>query len=236
MIKMPEADQQITVLLVEDDENLGFILEDNLEMEGYRVVRCLDGEAGWVAFHENTVDLCVLDVMLPKKDGFSLAEAIRKQNKAVPVVFLTARSMKEDRIKGFRVGGDDYITKPFSVEEFLLRVEAILKRTYQTPTKADQHTKFELGTFVFDPDNQLLIRKGKEQSLTTKEAKLLRLLCLHKNQTLTRETATKVIWGDDDYFMGRSMDVYIAKLRKYLKAEPQIKINNVHGVGFRLEV
>lgn len=182
--------------------------------------------------------MCILDVMMPKKDGFSLAEEIRRTNTQVPIIFLTAKSLKEDRIKGFQSGADDYITKPFSTEELSLRIKAILKRTQVDLLDQIEQNEdiYQLGKYVFDNKNMLLKIGKVEKSLTKKEASLLKLLCLHKNRLLPRDVALTTIWGDNDYFIGRSMDVFIAKLRKYLKDDPDIAITNVHGTGFRLEI
>jgi two-component system OmpR family response regulator len=224
-----------TLLLVEDDDSLGFMLKDNLEMAGYEVRLCRDGAKGLTAFHSGNYHLCIFDVMLPLKDGFTLATDVRKYNQKIPIIFLTAKSQKEDRIKGFKLGGDDYITKPFSLEEFLLRVEAVLKRVYQQPTAADQSHQFAFGNSRFDFNNQLLSINGKATKLTNKEAKLLKILVQHKNQVVERDVIMKTIWEDDGYFVARSMDVFISKLRKFLSPDPSLTINNVHSVGYRLE-
>jgi len=226
------------ILLVEDDPNLCMVLEDYLEMTGYEIISSADGEDGLSIFKKNRFDICVFDVMMPKKDGFSLASEVRKLNTDIPIVFLTAKSLKEDRIKGFQVGCDDYITKPFSTEELNYRIKAILKRTSsRKPDKIpEEETVFVFGNFTFDSVNMILISPGKEQRLTRKESELLKVLCLNRNQLLTRETALKTVWGNDDYFIGRSMDVFITKLRKYLKEDPRVMITNVHGTGFKFEV
>lgn len=224
-----------TLLLVEDDEHLGFMLKDNLEMVGYKVRLCRDGEKGLTAFHNDEYQLCILDVMLPLKDGFSLAQDLRRYNQKIPIIFLTAKSQKEDRIKGFKLGGDDYITKPFSLEEFLLRVEAVLKRVYDRTTLADQKHQFFIGKSSFDYNNQTLSIHGKLTLLTNKEARLLRMLALNKNQVVERDVIMKTIWEDEGFFVARSMDVFISKLRKYLKGDPSLKISNIHGVGYRLD-
>ena len=223
------------LLLVEDDESLGFMLKDNLEMSGYGVRLCRDGEKGLTAFHNDTYQLCILDVMLPRKDGFSLAEDIRRYNQKIPIIFLTAKNQKDDRVKGFKLGGDDYITKPFGLEEFLLRVEAILKRVYDYPTRADQKYLFSIGKYTFDYHNQLLTIKGKSIKLTNKEARLLKIMVQHKNQVIERDVIMKTIWEDEGYFVARSMDVFISKLRKYLADDSTVRISNVHGVGYRLD-
>lgn len=228
---------RIKVLLVEDDLNLGFVIQDHLRNEGYSVDLEKDGYSGFQKFYNTGYDLCILDVMLPKKDGFTLAEDIRKIDQKVPILFLTAKSLTEDKIKGFKIGADDYLTKPFSFDELDLRLKAILKRA--TPPSEDAPKKrdvFALGAFEFDYPNLNLKHSDGERSLTKKEAELLRMLCLHKDQVLTREMALTVVWGSDDYFLGRSMDVFITKLRKYLKLDERVKIMNVHGVGFKLIV
>jgi two-component system, OmpR family, response regulator len=226
------------ILLVEDDPNLSEVVKDYLEMEGYDIVRAFDGEEGLTVFYRHIFDLCLIDVMMPKKDGFSLVEEMRLLNKEVPVIFITAKSMKEDRIKGFRMGCDDYLCKPFSTEELSLRVQAVLKRCQikLSESGAVNKDQFELGKFIFDYSNMTLKSDLIIQNLTRKEADLLRLLVVNKNQLLKRETALKLVWGDDDYFIGRSMDVFITKLRKYLKEDESITITNVHGTGFKLEI
>ncbi|OJJ14280.1 two-component system response regulator [marine bacterium AO1-C] len=224
---------EIKILLVEDDNNLGQLLQEYLQIKGYPTTLRRDGEAGLDTYQTQTFQLCILDVMLPKMDGFSLAEKIREQDKTVPIIFLTAKSMKEDAIKGFKVGADDYIHKPFSMEELLLRIEAIMRRVGQNETISEQQY-FEVGSFSFDYGTQKLQRNGESKKLTSKEADLLKMLCEHKNQTLERSKALKKIWLDDNYFNARSMDVYITKLRKYLKSDENIQIVNVHGQGFKL--
>ncbi len=226
------------ILLVEDDPNLSEILKDYLEMLDYEIVRSYDGESGLATFYRQSFDLCLVDVMMPKKDGFTLAEEIRRINKEVPIIFITARSFKEDRIQGFKVGCDDYICKPFSTEELSLRVQAVLKRCQLKLSNARPAEKelYEIGIFSFDYSNMSLKSPDHLQQLTRKEADLLRLLVINTNQLLKREVALKMVWGDDDYFIGRSMDVFITKLRKYLREDPRISISNVHGTGFKLEV
>lgn len=224
------------ILLVEDDPNLGYILHESLEMHGYEVKLCTDGEEGTTAFFRNSFDLCLIDVMLPKKDGFTLAREIRKINQEIPIIFLTAKSLKEDRIEGFKIGGDDYITKPFSMEELVLKIQAVLKRSQGT-AKADLENKiYAIGDYEFDYNQQVLRIADKQQKLTYKEAEVLNLLCRYKNAILEREVALKLIWGDDSFFNARSMDVYITKLRKYLQQDERIEITNVHGRGFKLMV
>lgn len=224
------------ILLIEDDPNLGFILQENLELQGYAVERCADGEAGLQAFLKQTFDLCLLDVMLPKKDGFTLARELRKTSQEMPIIFLTAKSLKEDRIEGFKIGGDDYITKPFSMEELVLRIQAVLRRSKAAPFEKETASSFQIGSYIFNAEQQTLQHGEESQKLTAKEAELLRLLCLHMNEVLEREVALKLIWGEDNYFNARSMDVFISKLRKYLAADERIEIRNVHGKGFRLRV
>ncbi|WP_020530981.1 response regulator transcription factor [Flexithrix dorotheae] len=222
------------ILLVEDDLNLGQILNEYLNVKGYETTLCRDGEQGFTAFKRENYDLCIFDVMMPKVDGFTLADKVRKTNTEVPIIFLTAKSLKEDAIKGFNVGADDYVTKPFSMEELLLRIKAILRRTNKTEEEDNLQTKFEIGKFSFDFSSQKLTIGDLEQKLTSKESALLRMLCLHKNQVLDRSKALKKIWFDDNYFNSRSMDVYITKLRKFLKADENLQIINVHGQGFKL--
>ena len=229
--------ERMRVLLVEDDLNLGFVIQDHLRNEGYQADLEKDGFAGFQKFYNQGYDLCILDVMLPKKDGFTLAEDIRKIDQQVPILFLTAKSMTEDKIKGFKLGADDYMTKPFSFDELNLRIKAIMKRAKPSDDAPSQDRDvFELGQFEFDYKNLALKHPSEERTLTKKEAELLRMLCLHRDQVLTREMALTVVWGSDDYFLGRSMDVFITKLRKYLKLDERIKIMNVHGVGFKLIV
>lgn len=221
------------ILLVEDDASLGFVIKDNLNHRGYTVTLCIDGEEGQTIFNERDFDVCVLDVMMPRQDGFSLAKAIREKNSNVPILFITAKSMLEDKIEGFTSGGDDYIVKPFSIEELCLRIEVFLRRS--TPQGVSNEVSFSLGDFRFDCKNLTLQNSSGCKTLTQKEADVLKLLCLNKDRVLKREEILKSVWGDDDYFMGRSLDVFISKLRKYLKGDPSVEIVNYHGVGFRLE-
>ena len=222
----------IKILLVEDDPNLGFVIKDNLQHHGYEVSLAANGEEGEHYFQNHEFDLCILDVMMPKKDGFSLAQSIRQKNKNIPILFVTAKSMLEDKLSGFQSGGDDYIIKPFSMEELRMRIDVFLSR----PTKVETSDNFNLGDFVFDVHNLRLVHPAGEKTLTQKEADVLRLLCQHKDRVLKRDEILKKVWGDDDYFLGRSMDVFISKLRKYLKEDDRVQIVNYHGVGFRLEV
>ncbi|MCE2997331.1 MAG: response regulator transcription factor [Cyclobacteriaceae bacterium] len=220
------------ILLVEDDPNLGFVIKDNLIHKGYQTTLCTNGEEGLQMFLDRSFDICILDVMMPKKDGFSLAQSIREKNTEVPILFITAKSMLEDKINGFHAGGDDYIVKPFSMEELYLRIEVFLRRTKSTTTESC----FELGQFTFDWHTLTLKHSSGSKTLTQKEAEVLKLLCANKERVMKREEILTTVWGDDDYFMGRSLDVFISKLRKYLKEDPKVEIVNYHGVGFRLEV
>ena len=226
------------ILLVEDDPNLGMLLQDYLQLKGkFDVVLAKDGEEGLKAFTSNRFDLCILDVMMPKKDGFTLGRDIRKINATIPIIFATAKTMIEDKSEAYNLGGDDYITKPFRIEELLLRINALLKRLTDSDKKesaAAQETNFNIGNYHFDYTAQLISTGEKQQKVSTKEAELLRLLCLKKNEVLTREEALISIWHDDNYFNGRSMDVFLSKLRKYLKDDPKVEIINVHGRGYKL--
>lgn len=224
------------LLLVEDDPNLGRLLADYFEAKGYEVTLRENGEEGYKAFKEADFDLLVLDVMMPVKDGFSLARDIRTLDEHVPMIFLTAKTMQEDTLEGFRTGADDYITKPFSMEELLARVETVLKRVGKQEEVEGDPYRFQIGSFQFDHRDRILERNGDRVELTSKENDLLLLLCRKKNELLEREEALKAVWGDDSYFSGRSMDVYITRLRKYLKEDPNIRIDNVHGRGFQLTV
>ncbi len=224
--------EKIKILLAEDDNNLGTLLKEYLTVKGYDVQLEKDGEKAYRAFKNDRFDLCIFDIMMPKKDGITLAKDIRIDDDKTPIIFLTAKSMKEDVIEGFKSGGDDYLTKPFSMEELLLRIQAILKRS--KGIHKEKQTVFQLGDTVFDSNKQTLTKNGEEKKLTTKESELLRLLCENKGEILERNYALKAIWEDDNYFNARSMDVYITKLRKHFKDEPKIQILNVHGRGFKL--
>lgn len=225
------------LLLAEDDPNLGEILKDYLELKGkFDVFLAVDGEQALKIFNKEKFDLCILDVMMPKKDGFTLAKEIRKFNQEVPIIFATAKGMMEDKTSAYGVGGDDYITKPFRVEELLLRINALLKRVSTQESMAIEQlpSTFTIGNYYFDYTNQYLMLEDHKQKLSTKEAELLRMLCLNKNDVLTREEALIKIWHDDNYFNGRSMDVFLSKLRKYLRDDPSVEIVNVHGKGYKL--
>lgn len=225
------------ILLVEDDPGLGFIIQDTLKNEGYTVHLSRDGKEGLKQFNERSYDLCLLDVMMPKKDGFELAKDIRKIAPRVPIIFLTAKSMIEDKVSGFKAGGDDYITKPFSNEELLLRIEAVLKRSIDSGEQArEEVSTYTLGHYTFHPETFHLKGPNFSKNLTRKEAGILKLLCEHRDKVIERELITNLVWGDDSYFVGRSLDVFITRLRKYFQEDARVSITNVHGVGFRLEV
>lgn len=227
------------LLLAEDDENLGLLLKEYLIAKGFDTDLFGDGELAYTGFKKNEYNICVLDIMMPKKDGISLARDIRLINQNVPIIFLSAKNLKEDVLEGFRTGADDYITKPFSMEELIFRIEAILRRTTQDAnTTGGEQSVFKLGRFTFDPRKQILTNEEKDEQvkLTTKESELLRLLCNNANKVLERNFALKTIWIDDNYFNARSMDVYITKLRKHLKEETSVEIINVHGKGYKLIV
>ena len=217
-------EDKLRILLCEDDENLGTLTREYLEDKGFKAELFADGEAGYKAFLKGKYDICLLDVMMPKKDGYQLAQEIRAINSDVPIIFLTAKALKEDILEGFKIGADDYITKPFSMEELVMRIEAILRRVKGKKGKE----------FTFDTQRQVLFTDDKSDNLTTKESELLSLLCAHMNEILERNFALKTIWIDDNYFNARSMDVYITKLRKKLKDDPTIEIINIHGKGYKL--
>ncbi len=225
-------DHKMKVLLCEDDENLGMLLREYLQAKGYDTELYGDGEAGYKAFMKEKFDICVFDVMMPRKDGFTLAKEIRQTNQDVPIIFLTAKTLKEDILEGFKIGADDYLTKPFSMEELTFRMEAILRRVKGKKTR--DRTLYRIGSFTFDTQKQILSREGESVKLTTKESELLGLLCAHANEILQRDYALKTIWIDDNYFNARSMDVYITKLRKHLKADENVEIINIHGKGYKL--
>lgn len=225
---------QIRLLLVEDDPNLGGLLVEYLRAKGLDAELRTDGQEGWEAYTKGKYDLLVLDVMMPVKDGFTLAKEIRAKDQATPIIFLTAKSMKEDTLEGLSHGADDYMTKPFSMEELLLRITAVLRRARGVQPTTEEPEYFTFGASTFDPRKQILTTPQGERRLTTKESDLLRLLCAHEDDILERSTALNEVWGNDNYFSGRSMDVYIAKLRKYLREDPSLEIMNVHGRGFRL--
>ena len=222
-----------TILYVEDDESLGFVTRDNLEIAGYEITHCTDGLEALGHIKNTTFDLCLLDVMLPEMDGFTLATEIRKRDTHIPILFLTAKSLKEDRIHGLRLGADDYITKPFSIEELILKVEVFLRRSKKIGTLINP-SFLKLGQFELDHKNLSLAIAGNTRKLTQREADLLKFLIENKNQVIQRSLILEKIWGENDYFLGRSLDVFISRLRKYLKTDTTLKIENIHGVGFRL--
>lgn len=223
---------KLNILLAEDDDNLGLLLNTFLKAKGFHVDLARNGSIAYQMFNEKSYDFLILDVMMPEMDGFSLAKEIRETDKDVPILFLTAKALKEDKLEGFAVGADDYLTKPFSMEELLARITAILKRTKSDEGKTA--AVYKVGRFSFDADKRVINIDGEDVKLTTKENHLLKLLSKNKNEVLDRQAALRAIWGDDNYFNGRSMDVYIAKLRKILKDDPSIEIMNVHGKGFKL--
>lgn len=220
------------ILYVEDDESLGFVTKDNLELKGYQITHCTDGASALTTARSGEFDLCLLDVMLPERDGFSLATEIRQWDDHIPIIFLTAKSLKEDKIQGLRLGGDDYITKPFSVEELVLKIEVFLRRNRKT-NATYSNGNLSIGQFEFDHKNLTLNLGEDGRKLTQKEADLLKLLYENKNQIIKRSVILEKIWGEDDYFLGRSLDVFISRLRKYLKADTALQVENIHGVGFR---
>lgn len=226
-------DQKIRILLAEDDANLGMLLKEYLRAKGFDTVLCEDGELAYQAFQTQMFDLCIFDVMMPKKDGFTLARDIRQENSEIPIIFLTAKNMKEDVLEGFKLGADDYMSKPFSMEELLLRIEAVLRRSSGLKPEDEQEV-FKVGKLTFNAKKQTLFDGDIETKLTTKESELLRLLCMNANKVLERNYALKHIWADDNYFNARSMDVYITKLRKHLRKDPSVEIINVHGKGYKL--
>jgi len=226
--------KKMNILLTEDDPNLGMLLRDYLEAKGYRVSLAVNGKKGYELFNQGNFDMCILDVMMPVKDGFTMAEEIRQTDKNIPIIFLTAKTMKEDKQRGFETGADDYITKPFSMDELLMRMNAILRRTQVDVNRPMKQEPIKVGEFMFDFDTQVLSRNGEKRKLTTKENDLLQLLCANRYDILDRNYTLNRIWGDDNYFNSRSMDVYIAKLRKYLSEDPEIELVNVHGKGFKL--
>ncbi|MBS1618591.1 MAG: response regulator transcription factor [Bacteroidetes bacterium] len=223
------------ILLVEDDNNLGNLLQDSLELKNYDVTLKRNGDDGWNEFKTGKFDMCILDVMMPKKDGFTLAKEIRRTNSQVPIIFLTAKVLKEDTIEGLKIGADDYLTKPFSMEELTLRMDNIFKRVPKA--EVSEQNEFMIGRYVFNNASRTLtLDGGTPLKLTTKESELLKMLAVHLDRLLERDIALNTVWGTDSYFAGRSMDVYIAKLRKYLKEDTNVEILNVHGTGFKLLV
>ncbi|WP_375562464.1 response regulator transcription factor [Bernardetia sp. OM2101] len=231
------------ILFVEDDPTLGFVVKDHLTLEGYEIEWIKDGQTAFEVFEDekNNFDLCIFDVMLPKLDGFELAQKIRTKNKQIPILFLTAKSLQEDRLHALRIGADDYLTKPFSIEELVLKMEVFLRRSIITENPLlvhnliDQNSVIEIGKYSFDVKNLLLLSPSQNKySLTSREVELLELFCKNKEQVLRREFILKELWGDDDYFLGRSLDVFISRLRKYLKEDETIQIENIPRVGFKI--
>lgn len=229
--KLNNSEKKAHLLYVEDDESLGFVTRDNLELQGYEITHCMDGKEALEVLKNQQFDLCIFDVMLPEIDGFTVAKELRKFDMQVPIIFLTAKSLKEDKIHGLRLGGDDYITKPFSIEELILKIEIFLRRSrISSPMEV---SKFQVGKFEFDYQNLALTSENNSKTLTQREADLLKFLFENKNRVLKRSEILEKLWGEDDYFLGRSLDVFISRLRKYLKQDESLKIENIHGVGFR---
>jgi len=225
------------ILLVEDDQNFGDVLKSYLEMNDFDITLATDGEMGFQKFLEGDFDVCIFDVMMPKKDGFTLAKEVREKDRDVPIIFLTAKTLKEDVLQGFKIGADDYITKPFNSEELLLRLQAILRRSQASPDPKEDEAEFVVGKYTFNYPLRILSYNGDEpghETLSPKEAHLLRMFCIKMNEVLPRSEALVKIWGEDNYFTARSMDVFVTKLRKYLAKDKSIEIVNIHGNGFRL--
>ncbi|WP_338769299.1 response regulator transcription factor [Bernardetia sp. ABR2-2B] len=225
------------ILFVEDDPTLGFVVKDHLTLEGYIIEWIKDGQTAFETFEkeENNFDLCIFDVMLPKLDGFELAQKVRAKNKQIPILFLTAKSLQEDRLHALRIGADDYLTKPFSIEELVLKIEVFLRRSVISQTDNSKNSSIKIGNYIFDIKNMSLLSPSqKKHSLTSREAELLELFCKNKEQVLRREFILTELWGDDDYFLGRSLDVFISRLRKYLKEDSNVKIENIPRVGFKI--
>lgn len=232
--KMAENKIKATVLLVEDEPNFGAVLKNYLELKNYAVTLCPDGESGYETFMSSHFDLCILDVMMPRKDGFTLARQIREQDDGVPLIFLTAKTMKDDVLRGYKSGADDYLVKPFDTEVLLMKIEALLRRNKLRAS--EENREFEIGKYTFSFKHRLVKNSDKEQRLSPKEAELLNLLCLHINDILPRQKALRQIWGEDNYFNARSMDVFITRLRKLFKDDERIVIANIHGKGFSMEI
>lgn len=228
------GDRKARILFVEDDTSLGFVTKDNLELAGYEIVLTDNGREAFEFFLKYKIDICLLDVMLVEMDGFTLARKIREVNKDVPILFLTAKSLKEDKIEGLKLGADDYITKPFSIEELIYRIEIFLKRSKVSYVKGNEQPLISFNSFTLDFENLLLKNQKDEIRLTMKEAELLRYMILNRNKILKKEQILRDIWGNDDFYLSRSLDVFISRLRKYLKSDTSVSIENIHGVGFRL--
>jgi DNA-binding response OmpR family regulator len=225
------AETKAKILLVEDDPTLSFVVKDALQKNGFDVIHCPDSETGWQQFMKNNFDMCLLDVVLPKKDGMYLANQIRSKNESIPILLLTSKNMDDDKIAGFKSGADDYITKPFNLQELLLRVQVFLKRTRKKEEEGP--TAFKIGNLDFDYNNLVLKGNKEEHQLTQREADLIKYLCLNNNRVLKRDEILMNVWGKDDYFLGRSMDVFITKVRKYLKDQPGVELQTIHGIGFK---
>lgn len=228
---MASNNSKAKVFLAEDDVSLGFVIKDNLEEEGFEVVHCQDGQTAMERFNKDEFDICLLDVMMPNKDGFAVAKKIRQQSDLIPILFLTSKSMEEDKVKGFQTGADDYITKPFSMQELMMRMNVFLRRTKKMHSETQE--EYRIGDLLFSFTDLKLTSVEGAFSLTQREADLLRFLCKHPNKVLKREEVLMNVWGKDDYFLGRSMDVFMTKLRKYFKGDPQINLETIHGLGFR---
>ena len=224
------------ILYVEDDATLSFITKDNLEMQGYVVDYCEDGEQAIYKYKKNNYDLCILDIMLPKVDGFTIAKKIRETNEHIPIIFLTAKTLKDDKIYGLKTGADDYITKPFSIEELVLKIEVFLKRSRVVSPGAGNVKIIKIGKFIFDFENLELIENGNTRKLTYKEAELLKYLYDHRDKLIKRDDLLIALWGDNDYFMGRSLDVFISRIRKYFKNDERIKLDTIYSLGFKFSV
>lgn len=223
------------ILLVEDDESLGFLIKDALDANGWNVNLYANGEMGLTAFHNNQFDLCILDIMLPHRDGFDLAKEIRKYNQGIPIIFLTAKSQTEDRIRGFQLGADDYVCKPFSIEEFKYRIEAIFKRSFGVTSAAERNSFLSVANSTLDVHNLVLDANGMITRLTYKECKLLQMFFRHSGKLIERDVFLKTIWEDDGFFVARSMDVFVSKIRKYLSGDPDLRIENIRGIGYVLK-
>ncbi|MEJ7683780.1 MAG: response regulator transcription factor [Segetibacter sp.] len=223
-----------TILFAEDDSSLAFMVKDALEDEGYKVVHCADGQTAIETFDKDKFDICLLDIKMPYKDGYTVAKKIRQQTDVMPVLFLSTKTLEEDRLKGYDTGADDYISKPFSMPELLKKIEVFLRRTRKFHSSIIAN--YSIGTIVFSPTNLKVITLSETYNITAKESDLLQFLCEHKNKVVKREEVLINVWGKDDFFLGRSMDVYITKLRKYLKADPEVMIETIHGIGFRFTV
>ena len=226
---------KIKILLAEDDTSLGFMISDQLKSDGYSVTFCSDGAEAFKKFNDEKFHLCIFDVMMPKKDGFTLAKDIRKLDTEIPILFLTAKSMTEDKVSGFKSGGDDYLTKPFSIEELQVRLTSLLKRV-SIQSDVDEEKIISIGSYTFDLENFILKHSNFKKTLTKKEAQILKVLYKFKNQVVERDVVLNAVWGQDDYFVGRSLDVFITKLRKYISEDEGIQITNIHGIGFKLSV